>query len=81
MCPWVVCVDQAAMAEYRYRAVREVLAGSPMGEVAVRYGTSRQSLHTWRERFQREGFRVWRIGRAGVSGGLEQRLLKARRTV
>lgn len=48
-------MDQAALAEYRYRAVREVLAGSPIGEVAVRYGTSRQSLHAWRERFQREG--------------------------
>jgi transposase len=48
-------VDQAALAEYRYRAVREVLAGAPIGEVAVRYGTSRQSVHAWRERFQREG--------------------------
>lgn len=30
------------MAEYRYRAVSEVLGGSPIGEVAARFGTSRQ---------------------------------------
>jgi hypothetical protein len=30
--------------------VCEVLGGSPIGEVAARYGTSRQSLHTWRVR-------------------------------
>lgn len=41
--------------EYRYRAVREVLGGSPVGEVAARYGTSRQSLYTWRRRFQQQG--------------------------
>ena len=33
------------MVEYRYRAVCEVLGGSPIGEVVARYGTSRQSLH------------------------------------
>jgi transposase InsO family protein len=48
-------VDQQALVEYRYRAVREVLAGSPIGEVAARYGTSRQSVSTWRQRFQAEG--------------------------
>jgi transposase InsO family protein len=48
-------MDQQAMAEYRYRAVREVLGGSPIGEVAARYGTSRQSLHGWRKRFELEG--------------------------
>ena len=41
--------------EYRYRAVCEVLGGSPIGEVAVRYGTTRQSLDTWRTRFKGEG--------------------------
>jgi transposase len=50
-----VVVDQQALVEYRYRAVREVLGGSPIGEVAARYGTSRQSLHTWRQRFKAEG--------------------------
>ncbi|SIS25044.1 Helix-turn-helix domain-containing protein, partial [Microbispora rosea] len=48
-------MDQQALVEYRYRAVREVRAGSPIGEVAARYGTSRQSVHTWRQRFQQEG--------------------------
>jgi transposase len=51
---WLV-VDQQALSEYRYRAVREVLGGSPIGEVAVRYGTSRQSLDAWRGRFAAEG--------------------------
>ncbi|MEV0705117.1 leucine zipper domain-containing protein [Saccharopolyspora sp. NPDC050389] len=41
--------------EYRYRAVCEVLGGSPIGEVAARFGTSRQSLYSWRQRFQQEG--------------------------
>ncbi|MGW6425052.1 IS481 family transposase [Nocardia sp. NPDC055053] len=36
-------------------AVCEVLGGSPIGEVAARYGTSRQSLDTWRKRFRQEG--------------------------
>ena len=31
-------MDQQALAEYRYRAVREVLEGSPIGEVTDRYG-------------------------------------------
>jgi len=48
-------VEPEALVEYRYRAVCEVLGGSPIGEVAARYGTSRQSLHTWRQRFQQEG--------------------------
>jgi transposase InsO family protein len=48
-------VDQQALVEYRYRAVCEVLGGSPIGEVAARYGTSRQSLDTWRKRFRQEG--------------------------
>jgi transposase len=48
-------VDQEALVEYRYRAVCEVLGGSPIGEVAVRYGTTRQSLDTWRTRFTQEG--------------------------
>jgi transposase InsO family protein len=48
-------VEPEALVEYRYRAVCEVLGGSPIGEVAARYGTSRQSLHTWRHRFQQEG--------------------------
>jgi transposase InsO family protein len=48
-------VDQQGLVEYRYRAVCEVLGGSPIGEVAVRYGTTRQSLDSWRARFKQEG--------------------------
>ncbi|WP_234307755.1 helix-turn-helix domain-containing protein [Streptomyces sp. NBRC 110035] len=48
-------MDAQQLAEYRYRAVREVLGGSPIGEVAARYGTSRQTLHSWRRRFEQEG--------------------------
>jgi transposase len=48
-------LDQQALAEYRYRAVREVLGGSPIGEVGERFGTSRQPLHAWRRRFEAEG--------------------------
>ncbi|MFC9614071.1 helix-turn-helix domain-containing protein [Streptomyces sp. NPDC056938] len=50
-----VVVDVHQLAEYRYRAVREVLGGSPIGEVAARYGTSRQTQPTWRLRFEQEG--------------------------
>lgn len=48
-------MEPEALVEYRYRAVCEVLGGSPIGEVAARYGTSRQSLNTWRQRFQQDG--------------------------
>ncbi|MGW4370956.1 IS481 family transposase [Nocardia takedensis] len=48
-------VEPEALVEYRYRAVCEVLGGAPIGEVAVRYGTTRQSLDTWRRRFRSEG--------------------------
>ncbi|MFE0646854.1 helix-turn-helix domain-containing protein [Streptomyces sp. NPDC058877] len=43
------------LAEYRYQAVLEALGGSAIGEVAARYGTSRQTLHSWRRRFEQEG--------------------------
>jgi transposase len=48
-------VDQQALVEYRYQAVYEVLGGAPIGEVAVRYRTTRQSLDGWRRRFRQEG--------------------------
>ncbi|MEU6768121.1 IS481 family transposase [Streptomyces sp. NPDC046853] len=41
--------------EHRFRAVVEVLDGSPIAEVARRYGTSRQSVHTWLRRFREGG--------------------------
>ncbi|TMR88806.1 IS481 family transposase [Nonomuraea basaltis] len=33
----------------------EVRDGSPVTEVAVRYGVSRQTIYAWRERFERDG--------------------------
>jgi transposase InsO family protein len=48
-------VDRQALVEFRYRAVCEVLGGSPITEVALRYGTTRQSLDAWRRRFTSEG--------------------------
>src|ERR1700733_13392060 len=41
--------------EHRYRAVMEVLDGSPVSEVAIRYGVSRQSVYTWRDRYASGG--------------------------
>ncbi len=42
--------DRDWLAEQRFRAVLEVLDGSPVSEVAVRYGVSRQSVYTWKAR-------------------------------
>ena len=46
---------ELSVAEQRYRAVLEVGIGVPVTEVAERYGVSRQSVHTWLVRCQREG--------------------------
>ncbi|MCF3104878.1 helix-turn-helix domain-containing protein [Streptomyces roseoverticillatus] len=43
------------MVKHRFRAVVDVLDGAPVAEVARRYGTSRQSLHTWLRRFREGG--------------------------
>lgn len=43
--------DREWLVEQRYRAVLEVLEvldGSPVSEVAVRYGVSRQAVYTWK---------------------------------
>jgi transposase InsO family protein len=47
--------DRAWLVEQRYRAVLEVLDGSPVSEVAVRYGVSRQSVYSWRSRHAAAG--------------------------
>jgi transposase InsO family protein len=46
---------ELSVAEQRYRAVLEVLAGVPVTEVADRYGVSRQSVHAWLVRYRDEG--------------------------
>ncbi len=43
------------VAEQRYRAVLEAGSGVPVTEVAGRYGVSRQSVHTWLQRYRQEG--------------------------
>ena len=59
---------ERSVTEQRYNAVLEVLeAGLPVTEVADRYGVSRQSVHTWVNRF-RAGWRGWLIVRIGPTG-------------
>ena len=41
--------------EQRYRAVLAVQAGERVGEVAMRFGVSRQSVSTWLSRYADEG--------------------------
>jgi transposase len=41
--------------EQRYRAVVEVLSGTPVIEVAERYGVVRQTVHRWVARYRAEG--------------------------
>ena len=47
---------ELSVMEQRYKAVAEVLqAHVPVTEVAARYGVSRQSVHAWIRRYEREG--------------------------
>jgi len=46
---------ELSVTEQRYRAVLEAGAGVPVTEVAERYGVSRQSVHTWLQRYRQEG--------------------------
>lgn len=48
---------ELSVVEQRFHAVMEVLAGSPKTEVAGRYGVSRQTVHAWCVRYQRDGLR------------------------
>src|SRR6516165_3001986 len=43
------------VVEQRYRAVLEVLSGTPVIEVAERYGVVRQTVHRWVARYRAEG--------------------------
>ncbi|WP_370103643.1 IS481 family transposase [Streptacidiphilus sp. MAP12-20] len=44
-----------SIMEQRYRAVIEIENGSPVTEVAARYGVSRQTVHTWKNRYLQGG--------------------------
>lgn len=46
---------ELSVVEQRFHAVMEVLAGSPKTEAAGRYGVSRQMVHSWCGRYQRDG--------------------------
>src|SRR5215469_16223319 len=46
---------ELSVTEQRYRAVLEAGAGIPVTEVAERYGVSRQSVHTWLQRYRQDG--------------------------
>lgn len=46
--------------EQRFRAVLEVLDGSPVSDVAVRYGVSRQSVYVWKAKHASGGIEALR---------------------
>jgi transposase InsO family protein len=46
---------ELSVMEQRYHAVMEVVSGAPVGDVARRYGVSRQAVHGWLGRYEREG--------------------------
>ena len=46
---------ELSVMEQRYHAVMEVTSGAPVAEVARRYGVSRQAVHGWLGRYEREG--------------------------
>ena len=46
---------ELSVVEQRYHAVMEVVSGAPVTEVARRYGVSRQAVHGWLGRYEREG--------------------------
>ena len=43
------------MVEQRYQAILEVLDGTPVIEVAQRFGVSRQTVHRWVARYRESG--------------------------
>ena len=46
---------ELSMVEQRYDAVREVLDGATVTDVATRYGVDRRTLHRWLVRYASEG--------------------------
>src|SRR6266516_7646047 len=56
---------ELSVMEQRYHAVMEVVSGAPVSEVARRYGVSRQAVHGWLGRYEREGLTGWPTIRTG----------------
>jgi transposase InsO family protein len=50
-----VVLVELGLVEQRYQAVREVLDGAPVTEVARRYGVARQTVHEWLRRYAGDG--------------------------
>lgn len=50
-----VDTDPSWRVEHRYRAVLEAMAGESVTAVAAKYGTSRQTIYAWVERYRDEG--------------------------
>ena len=46
---------ELSVMEQRYHAIMEVISGAPVTEVARRYGLTRQAVHLWLGKYQREG--------------------------
>ena len=46
---------ELSMVEQRYDAVREVLDGATVKDVAIRYRVDRRTLHRWLVRYATEG--------------------------
>jgi transposase-like protein len=60
------------VVEQRYQAVLEVLDGTPVTEVAQRFGVARQTVHRWVARYRESGWTDWLIGhthRRRIPGG------------
>src|SRR3989337_4092355 len=48
-------LQELSVVEQRYLAVREVLAGAKVTDVATRYGVDRRTVHRWLVRYAAEG--------------------------
>ena len=68
-----------SIVEQRYQAVRAVLAGDPVTEVAEKVGVSRQSPHAWLRRYADEGLPGCRTGPGARTGARIRRRRRWRR--
>ena len=48
-------LQELSVVEQRYLAVREVLEGAKVTDVATRYGVDRRTVHRWLVRYASEG--------------------------